>query len=82
MKCEICNKEIATTVDKFFMIVDEFAPTANNVPDICICDECAVTTTIMDLFMKNCLNMVNAEDDVIEIEAFDVKEPENSEGDE
>lgn len=57
MKCVVCNHEISADVGYF--IFDAHA----------ICEDCAIKTTVYDLYNKSLLHMYNSPDDVIDAEA-------------
>ena len=71
MKCVKCGKEIMEQ-DKCFML--RSIPFINNSPAIAICEDCAETTTVMDLYMANKILMRNSDDDAIDVEAVVVEE--------
>ena len=70
MKCVKCGKEVMEQ-DKCFML--RSIPFISNSPAIAICEDCAETTTVMDLYMANKIPMRNSDDDAIDVEAVVIK---------
>lgn len=63
--CDICKHAIGVDTG-CFMISD---CTDTDKPGVVICEDCAIKTTVYDLYNKSLLHMYNSPDDVIDAEA-------------
>lgn len=61
--CDICGKFL-TADDGYFVVSD----TQNQ--KTVVCEDCAKTTSIYDLYLKDRLSMRNSPDDIIEVAAI------------
>ncbi len=66
MECIKCGNPISMT-DKYFALSDVLSH--NDSRDFFLCEECAETTTLMELYMSNKIRMSNNDDDAIEVNA-------------
>ncbi len=71
--CTICGK-VLSEHDEYFAFTDALSSNAN---EIVVCDDCAVKTTVYDLYNRSALTMANSLDDVIEADAV-VSDDENT----
>lgn len=71
--CTICGKALSEH-DEYFAFTDALFSNAN---EIVVCDDCAVKTTVYDLYNRSALTMANSLDDVIEADAV-VSDDENT----
>lgn len=62
--CSICGK-VLSEHDEFFAFADALSVSANKTV---VCDDCAVKTTVYDLYNRSALTMANSPDNAIEID--------------
>lgn len=64
LTCSICGKKLDISCDTHFVLSD--ISTRNNMEAVVLCEKCAETTTVMDMYLSGKITMANSLDDVLE----------------
>lgn len=62
--CSICGKKLDISADTHFVLTD--MSTQNDMDAVVLCEKCAGTTTVMDMYLSGKITMANSLDDVLE----------------